>query len=172
MAGPAPKPRPGSPRAHAGAQHFAIVAARFNESISERLVAGAREALEEGKIAADRIEVHWVPGSFELPLAASHLVATGRYAGVICVGVVIRGETPHFDYVAREAATGIREIAVSTGVPVTFGVVTALTEEQAWARAGGAVGNRGREAAEAALEMASFVERVRKGRTDGATAQG
>jgi 6,7-dimethyl-8-ribityllumazine synthase len=115
--------------------------------------------------------VHWVPGSFELPLAASHLVATGRYAGVICVGVVIRGETPHFDYVAREAATGIRELAVATGIPVTFGVITALTEEQAWARAGGAVGNRGREAAEAAIEMAAFVDRVRNEQIDGAAAQ-
>jgi len=148
------------------------VAARFNERISERLVEGAREALDEAKIPRDHVDVSWVPGSFELPLAASHLVATGRYAGVICVGVVIRGETPHFDYVAREAATGIREIAVATGVPVTFGVITALTEEQAWARAGGAVGNRGREAAEAALEMAAFVDRVRSGQIDGATAQG
>ena len=172
MAGPAPKRRSAPARPHDGAARFAIVAARFNERISERLVEGAREALDEAKIPRDHVDVSWVPGSFELPLAASHLVATGRYAGVICVGVVIRGETPHFDYVAREAATGIREIAVATGVPVTFGVITALTEEQAWARAGGAVGNRGREAAEAALEMAAFVDRVRSGQIDGATAQG
>ena len=169
MAGIAPKRRV-APAAR-GAR-FAVVAGRFNERISARLVEGAHEALDEAKIPRDHVDVHWVPGSFELPLAASHLVATGRYAGVICVGVVIRGETPHYDYVAREAATGIREIAVATGVPVTFGVITALTEEQAWARAGGAVGNRGREAAEAALEMAAFVDRVRSGQIDGATAQG
>jgi 6,7-dimethyl-8-ribityllumazine synthase len=172
MAGPAPKRRSAPARALDGVTRFAIVAARFNERISARLVEGAYEALDEAKIPRDHVDVHWVPGSFELPLAASHLVATGRYAGVICVGVVIRGETPHYDYVAREAATGIREIAVATGVPVTFGVITALTEEQAWARAGGAVGNRGREAAEAALEMAAFVDRVRSGQIDGATAQG
>jgi 6,7-dimethyl-8-ribityllumazine synthase len=172
MAGPAPKRRPAPVRGHDGGTRFAIVAARFNERISERLVAGAHEALDEAKVPREQVEVHWVPGSFELPLAASHLVATGRYAAVICIGVVIRGETPHFDYVAREAATGIREVAVATGVPVTFGVITALSEEQAWARAGGAVGNRGREAAEAALEMAAFVGRVRNGHVDGAAAQG
>ena len=172
MAGSAPRRRSTPARAHDTATRFAIVAARFNERISERLVAGAHEAMDEAKVPRDHVEVHWVPGSFELPLAASHLVATGRYAAVICVGVVIRGETPHYDYVAREAARGIREIAVATGVPVTFGVITALTEEQAWARAGGAVGNRGREAAEAALEMAAFVERVRNGHIDGAPAQG
>jgi 6,7-dimethyl-8-ribityllumazine synthase len=172
MAGPAPKRRPAPARGHDGTTRFAIVAARFNERISERLVAGAHEALDEAKVPREQVEVHWVPGSFELPLAASHLVATGRYAAVICIGVVIRGETPHFDYVAREAATGIREVAVATGVPVTFGVITALSEEQAWARAGGAVGNRGREAAEAAVEMAAFVDRLRNGHVDGAAAQG
>src|SRR5207244_9781470 len=98
---------------------------------------------------------------FELPQAAAHLAATGRYAAIICVGCVIRGETPHFDFVAGEAATGIRQVAMTTGVPTTFGVITALTEEQAWARAGGAVGDRGREAADAALEMVEFVADVR-----------
>ena len=102
--------------------------------------------------------MHWVPGSFELPLAAHHLAISGRYAGIACVGVVIRGETPHFEHVAREAAAGIRSAALATGIPVTFGLITALTEEQAWARAGGNVGNRGAEAAEAALEMAHFLK--------------
>jgi 6,7-dimethyl-8-ribityllumazine synthase len=104
--------------------------------------------------------VCWVPGSFELPQAAAHLAATGRYAAIVCLGVVIRGQTPHWDHVAREAASGIQQVALRSGVPSTFGVVTALSEEQAWARAGGEVGNRGEEAAEAALEMAELVGRL------------
>ena len=151
------QPRPGS----APGRKFAIVAARFNESITSRLVEGARHAFAAGGIPADAVELHWVPGSFELPLGASSLAATGRYRGIVCVGVVIRGETPHFEHVAREAAAGIRQVALATGVPTTFGVVTALDESQAWARAGGGVANRGEEAAEAALEMAEFVERLR-----------
>ena len=142
---------------------FAVVAARFHERISARLVDGALHAFAVAKVPPEEVDVHWVPGSFELPLAAAHLAAGGRYAGIVCVGVVIRGQTPHFDHVAREAAAGIRQVAVTTGVPTTFGVVTALSEDQAWERAGGEVGNRGEEAAEAALEMAEFVERVRPG---------
>jgi 6,7-dimethyl-8-ribityllumazine synthase len=170
VAGSAPSRRAGT-RDEAdrrGTARFAVVAARFNERITERLVEGARHAFEEAKICADDVDLHWVPGSFELPQAASHLAATGRYAGIVCLGVVIRGQTPHFEYVAREAAAGIREVALSTGIPVTFGVITALNEEQAWERAGGAVGNRGQEAADAAIEMAAFVERVRAGQGDGA----
>jgi 6,7-dimethyl-8-ribityllumazine synthase len=158
MAGRAPKLRrvarsPGSLR-------FAIVAARFNERITQRLVAGALQALRAARLGPDAIEVHWVPGSFELPQAASHLAATGRYAGIVCVGVVIRGQTPHFEHVAREAASGIRQVALATGVPATFGLITALSEEQAWERAGGAVGNRGEEAAEAALQMAEWIHQL------------
>lgn len=158
MAGRAPKLRrtarsPGSLR-------FAIVAARFNERITQRLVAGALQALRAARLGPDAIEVHWVPGSFELPQAASHLAATGRYAGIVCVGVVIRGQTPHFEHVAREAASGIRQVALATGVPTTFGLITALSEEQAWARAGGEVGNRGEEAAEAALQMAEWIHQL------------
>lgn len=161
MAGQAPKRRvTASGFTGQGPRRFAIVAARFNEAISERLVDGAREAFEAAKIPAEDVEVHWVPGSFELPQAASLLAARGGYAAIVCVGCVIRGETPHFDFVAGEAAAGIREVGVRTGVPTTFGVITALTEEQARARAGGAVGNRGAEAAEAALEMAEFVARL------------
>jgi 6,7-dimethyl-8-ribityllumazine synthase len=170
VAGSAPSRRAGT-RDEAdrrGTARFAVVAARFNERITERLVEGARHAFEEAKICADDVDLHWVPGSFELPQAASHLAATGRYAGIVCLGVVIRGQTPHFEYVAREAAAGIREVALSTGIPVTFGVITALNEEQAWERAGGAVGNRGQEAADAAIEMAAFVARVRAGQGDGA----
>ena len=102
-----------------------------------------------------------MPGSFELPQAANHLAATGRYGGIVCVGVVIRGQTPHFEHVSREAASGIRHVALTTGVPTGFGVITTLDEEQAWARAGGDVGNRGEEAAAAVIEMAAFVQAVR-----------
>lgn len=138
-----------------------MVAARFNEPITKRLVDGALQAFAAARVLAGNVEVHWVPGSFELPQAAGHLAASRRYAAIVCVGVVIKGQTPHFEHVAREAAAGIRQVAVATGVPVAFGVVTALNEEQAWERAGGSVANRGQEAAEAALEMAEFVHRVR-----------
>jgi 6,7-dimethyl-8-ribityllumazine synthase len=140
---------------------FGVIAARFNEPITKRLVDGAIGAFQAHAVSPADIEVYWVPGSFELPQAALHLAVTGRYAALVCLGVVIRGQTPHFEHVAREAATGIREVALTTGVPATFGVITALSEEQAWDRAGGEVGNRGEEAAEAALEMAEFVRRVR-----------
>ena len=137
-----------------------MVAARFNEPITKRLMDGALHAFATARVASTNVDVHWVPGSFELPQAARLLAVTRRYAAIVCVGVVIRGQTPHFEHVAREAAAGIRQVAVTTGVPVTFGVVTALSEEQAWERAGGSVANRGQEAAEAALEMAEFVRRL------------
>src|SRR5437773_5839514 len=159
MAGRAPRVRRVRPAGRC--LRFAIVAARFNERITERLVQGALEAFRGARLSGDAVDVHWVPGSFELPQAAGHLAATGRYAGIVCVGVVIRGQTPHFEHVAREAAAGIREVALTTGVPATYGVVTALSEEQAWARAGGEVGNRGEEAAEAALAMAEWIDRLR-----------
>jgi 6,7-dimethyl-8-ribityllumazine synthase len=158
MAGRAPAPRRGHVDASA---RYAVVAARFNEPICRRLVEGALHAFAAAKVAEERVDVHWVPGSFELPLAAMHLAATRRYAGIVCVGVVIRGQTPHFEHVAREAASGIRHVALTTGVPTGFGVITTLDEEQAWARAGGAVGNRGEEAAAAVLEMAAFVQHVK-----------
>jgi 6,7-dimethyl-8-ribityllumazine synthase len=139
-----------------------VVAARFHEAISKRLVDGAVGVLTAHGVPADRVEVHWVPGSFELPQAALALARTRRFAAIACVGVVIRGGTPHFEHVCREAAAGIRQVALATGVPVTFGVVTALTEEQAWERAGGAVANRGEEAALAALEMAGWLAAVRR----------
>jgi 6,7-dimethyl-8-ribityllumazine synthase len=164
MSGPAPRAKPGPSPAGGGGERFAVVAARFNEGISKKLVDGALTALESHGVAAGRTAVHWVPGSFELPLAALTLARTGEYDGVICLGVVIRGETPHFEHVAREAAAGVREAGLRTGVPVTFGVITALTEEQAWSRAGGAVGNRGEEAALAALEMARWLRQMGAGR--------
>jgi len=162
MAGRAPTPRTRSGSGRRG--RFAVVASRFNEPIVKKLVDGAVEAFTAGGVPAQAVDVYWVPGSFELPLAAQHLVRSKRYAGIACVGVVIKGETPHFDYVAGEAAAGIRTVALAAAVPVTFGVITALTETQAWARAGGNVGNRGAEAAEAALEMADFLAAPAPGR--------
>jgi 6,7-dimethyl-8-ribityllumazine synthase len=161
MAGRAPSPRR-SERPRSGAR-FAIVAARFNEPITKRLLDGALRALTAGGVAETAIDVHWVPGAFELPQAAAHVAGSGRYAGVVCVGCVIRGQTPHFDFIAGQAAAGIQRVGLDTGVPTTFGVITALTEAQAVERAGGDVGNRGAEAAEAALEMVTFVEKIRAG---------
>lgn len=166
MAGRAPSGRRAA-RQQGGGQRFAVVAARFNEPITKRLVDGAVQAFTTARVLTGDVEVHWVPGSFELPQAAGHLAASRRYAAIVCVGVVIKGQTPHFEHVAREAAAGIRQVAVATGVPVAFGVVTAFNEEQAWERAGGAVANRGQEAAEAALEMADFVRRIRRERGRG-----
>jgi 6,7-dimethyl-8-ribityllumazine synthase len=133
------------------------VAARFNEAISKKLADGAASALEAGGVAGECVEIHWVPGSFELPQAAMALARTGRYAGVVCVGVIIRGETPHFEYLSGAVAHGLGRVALETRVPVSFGVITALTEGQAWERAGGAVGHRGEEAARATLEMAAWM---------------
>lgn len=164
MAGRAPAPQR-APADHSA--RYAVVAARFNEPISRRLVEGALHAFTAAKVAEDRVEIYWVPGSFELPQAAQHLAATGRYAGIVCVGVVIRGQTPHFEHVAREAASGIRHVALTTGIPTGFGVITTLDEDQAWARAGGAVGNRGEEAAAAVIEMAAFVQQIKPSKRKG-----
>jgi 6,7-dimethyl-8-ribityllumazine synthase len=159
MAGRAPAPRS---RPRRGRGRFAVVAARFNEPIVKKLVDGALGTFAAAGVAEGAVDLHWVPGSFELPLAAQYLAESRRYAGIACVGCVIKGETPHFDFVAGEAAAGIRQASQATGVPITFGVITSLTEAQAWARAGGDVGNRGAEAAEAALEMADFVAAVKR----------
>src|SRR5262245_53032257 len=158
MAGPAP---PAAPGLHARGRRVAIVAARYNEAITIRLVEGARAALLRHGVRAADLRVVWVPGSFELPQAAGHLARGGGVDALVCVGCVIRGETPHFDYVAGEAARGISEVGRSTGVPTTFGLITANTREQAEARAGGAVGNRGEEAALAALELLALVGNLR-----------
>jgi 6,7-dimethyl-8-ribityllumazine synthase len=166
MAGRAPqRPLPPTGSRPPAGVRFAVAAARFHEGISRKLVDGALGALARHGVGPEAVEVHWVPGSFELPLAALTLARTGRYAGVVCLGVVIRGSTPHFEHVCREAAAGIRQAALQTGVPVTFGVITALDEEQAWERAGGAVGDRGQEAALAALEMAAWIRGLGAGRT-------
>jgi 6,7-dimethyl-8-ribityllumazine synthase len=135
-----------------GAAPYAIAVGRFYTELAERLVAGAQRAFTEaGHEPADVFEV---PGAFELPLAALYLAETGRYAGVVCLGAVIRGETDHYDYVCREAARGIQDVQTRTGVPCAFGVITADTTEQAEARAGGEKRHQGRAAADAVMRMA------------------
>jgi 6,7-dimethyl-8-ribityllumazine synthase len=138
-------------------RRIAIVAARFNERVTAKLVAGATEGLEANGVAADAIDVVWVPGAFEIPPIADRLARGGRYDGVICLGAVIRGETAHFELVANEAARGIAEVARTTGVPTIFEVLAADSLALAEARAGGEHGNRGWDAASAVLEMASVV---------------
>ena len=141
-------------------RRFAVVAARFNELVVSKLVEGAVACLRAHGVAEDDLEVAWVPGAFELPLAARTLAATGTYDGVVCLGAVIRGETAHFDHVAGQAAAGIREAAEATGVPVMFGVLTTDTLQQAMDRAGGKHGNKGWDAAVAAMQMTSVLEQL------------
>jgi len=143
-------------------RRIAVVVARFNVIVTRRLLDGAIEGLRAHGVADADVDVAWVPGAFELPVVARRLAASGTYDSVICLGAVIRGETSHFDHVAGQAATGIRETAVATGVPVVFGVLTTETLEQAMARAGGDHGNKGWDAAAAALEMASLLEQLPK----------
>ena len=136
------------------AASFAIVVARFYEDLAQRLVAGARAAFAEA--GHERVEVFDVPGAFELPLAASYAARSGRFAGVACLGAVIRGETDHYDFVCSEAASGTMRVQLDTGVPCAFGVLTCATIEQALARAGGGKRDQGRHAAEAVLRMAAL----------------
>jgi 6,7-dimethyl-8-ribityllumazine synthase len=138
------------------------VAARFNEFITGKLVSGAIDALVRHGADAEKITQVWIPGAFEIPLAAQKLARSGDYDAILCVGCVIRGQTPHFDYVAGEAAKGVAQVALSTGVPISFGVITSDTLEQAIDRAGGKVGNKGADAAVAAIEMANLLRALGK----------
>ena len=135
---------------------FALVVGRFNELISTRLHEGALDCLRRHEVAEEDIDVAWVPGAFEMPLVAQRLAASSRYDAVMCLGAVIRGGTPHFDYVAGETAKGIAKVSLDTGVPVVFGVLTTDTIEQAVERAGTKAGNKGWSAAATALEMANL----------------
>jgi len=135
---------------------FALVISRFNDFITRRLLDGAEDALVRHGAKAEDVDAYWVPGSFEIPAAALRLARAGKHDAIICLGAVIRGQTPHFDYVAGEAAKGIAQVAMSTGVPTIFGIVTADTIEQAIDRAGAKAGNRGADAALAAIEMANL----------------
>jgi 6,7-dimethyl-8-ribityllumazine synthase len=142
---------------------FAIVVSRFNSFITERLLGGAMDALRRAGAAEDMIDLVKVPGSWEVPLVAGELARQHRYDAVICLACVIRGETPHFDYVAAEAAKGIAHVAVETGVPVAFGVLTTNTLEQAIDRAGAKGGNKGADAAMTDIEMANLMRTLRQG---------
>jgi 6,7-dimethyl-8-ribityllumazine synthase len=135
---------------------FALVVGRFNELISSRLYEGALDCLRRHDVADGDVDSAWVPGAFEMPLVAQKLAATGKYDAVICLGAVIRGGTPHFDYVAAEAAKGIAKVSLDSGVPVVFGVLTTDSIEQAVERAGAKGGNKGWSAASTALEMANL----------------
>ena len=141
-----------------------VVVSRFNSFITERLLAGALDALARASADEKRIEVVRVPGSFEIPVAAKTLAQTHRYDAVICLGCIIAGETQHFDYLSSEVTRGIQLAAIETGVPLAFGVLTTDTLEQAIERAGAKSGNKGAEAALAAVEMANLLKKARRGR--------
>jgi 6,7-dimethyl-8-ribityllumazine synthase len=139
---------------------FALVISRFNEFFTSKLVGGAIDALKRHGARDDQIWEVWVPGAFEIPVVASKLAKSGRYSAVVCLGCVIRGHTPHFEYVASQAARGIAQASLQTGVPVIFGVVTADNLEQAIERAGSKAGNRGADAAMIAIEMVNLLQAV------------
>jgi len=139
---------------------FAIVVSRFNEFISTRLLDGAMDALKRHDADMKSVDVAWVPGSFEIPLTAAKLAESGRYDAVICLGAVIRGSTPHFEYVASEVSKGIARVTLEKGVPAAFGVITADTIEQAVERAGAKQGNKGWQAALTAVEMANLLKEL------------
>jgi 6,7-dimethyl-8-ribityllumazine synthase len=141
-------------------QKYALVISRFNDFFTSKLVGGAIDALKRHGANEEQIHEAWVPGAFEIPMVASRLARSGQYSAVICLGCVIRGHTPHFDYVAGQAARGIAEAALQSGVPVIFGIVTADTLEQAIERAGSKAGNRGSDAAITAIEMVNLLRVV------------
>lgn len=144
----------------ADGKHFAIVASRFNDFITDRLVGGAVDALTRSGARAEEIDIIKVPGAFEIPLATRKIAQKGRYDAIICLGAVIRGATPHFDYVSAEVSKGVAQVGLDAGIPVIFGVVTTDTIEQAIERAGTKAGNKGWDSAIAAIEMANLMEVV------------
>jgi 6,7-dimethyl-8-ribityllumazine synthase len=139
---------------------FAIVVSRYNEHITGKLLAGAIQTLAAGGVAEDAIDVAWVPGAWEIPLVAARFARSGRYAAVLCLGAVIRGETSHDEHINRQVSLSLGQLALETGLPILFGVLTCNTLEQAIHRAGGNVGNKGQECAEAALEMVRLLEKL------------
>lgn len=139
---------------------FGVVVSRFNEFITRKLLEGALDALLRHDVNREDIDIAWVPGAFEIPLIAKKMVGTNRYNAVICLGAVIRGGTPHFDYVATEVTKGIAAVSLESGLPVIYGVITADTLEQAIERAGTKSGNKGFEAAVSAIEMANLVRSI------------
>lgn len=147
---------------NAEGKKFAIVAGRFNHLIVEKLTAGASDALVRHGAFENDIDTVFVPGAFEIPLAALALAKTGKYDGIVCVGAVIRGATTHYDYVCNEAAKGIAHVSLSTGVPCAFGVITTENLEQAFERAGSKAGNKGYESAVAVIEMVNLLNKILK----------
>lgn len=145
----------------ASGQRFAIVVSRFNDFITSRLTDACVETLRRHGVDDESIEIVWCPGAFEIPLVAKSLALTGRFSAVICLGAVIRGATAHFDYVAGECATGIAAVSLETGVPAIFGVITTDTIEQAIERAGSKAGNKGADAALAAIEMTNLLRDIK-----------
>jgi 6,7-dimethyl-8-ribityllumazine synthase len=139
---------------------FAIVASKFNSEIVDRLVTGAKDGLRRNGLADDAVDLAWVSGAFELPLIAQKLAASKKYAAIICLGAVIRGDTDHYDYVCLAATDGILQAGLATGVPVLFGVLTCDTDEQALDRAGGKAGNKGCDVALAAIEMVNLLKQL------------
>lgn len=145
---------------NAGGLRFGIIASRWNDMIVSRLIGGAQDALTRLGAASSDITLVRVPGSFEIPLVARKMAASGRYDAIICVGAVIRGETPHFDYIAAEVTKGVSVASLETGIPVAYGIITADTVEQAINRAGVKAGNKGFEAAMSAIEMANLIKEL------------
>jgi 6,7-dimethyl-8-ribityllumazine synthase len=143
-------------------QRYAIVVSRFNEFISSKLLSGAVDTLTRHGVDEDAIDVAWTPGSFEIPLVAKVMAESDKYDAVICLGAVIRGGTPHFDYVAAEVSKGVAQVSMATGVPTIFGVITTDTIEQAVERAGTKAGNKGSDAALSAIEMANLLGGLKK----------
>jgi 6,7-dimethyl-8-ribityllumazine synthase len=146
----------------ASGMRLAIIASRFNGDVTKLLLAGALDELRDHGLDPAEVPVAWVPGAFEIPLAAKRLVEAGGLDALICLGAVIRGDTPHFDYVAGECASGISRVALDTGVPIAFGVLTTDDLDQALARAGGVEGNKGAEAAASAVEMVDVLRQIGK----------
>ena len=145
-----------------GGTRIAIVISRFNRAVTDNLLEGAREAVRKLGVLCDDEDVFSVPGAFELPLIAREAARSSRYGAVVCLGAVIRGETPHFEYVCQEAASGIARVSLETGKPVAFGVLTTDDTTQALERAGGAVGNKGYEAVATVVETLATIARVRR----------
>jgi 6,7-dimethyl-8-ribityllumazine synthase len=141
---------------------FAVVISRFNEFITNKLLSGAEDALKRHGVKDNAVDVAWTPGSFEIPLVAKKMAGAGKYDAVICLGAVIRGGTPHFDYIASEVTKGIAQAGLESGVPIIYGVITADTLEQAIERAGTKMGNTGFAAAETAIEMANLMKAIAK----------
>lgn len=137
-----------------------VVASRFNEFITRKLLDGAQDALLRHGVAADNIDIAWVPGAFEIPLVAQKLAQTKKYDAIVCVGAIVRGATPHFEYIAAEVTKGIARASLDSGVPVSYGVITTDTLEQAIERAGSKVGNKGFDAATNAIEMANLLKGI------------